>query len=218
MSDSILSPTFLFRYAAPCRRQPQLWTERGLKLPDECIVPCFGELEGRKVFADLRAGWNDDGLGFQLTVTGKQQPPWCRTSRPEDSDGLQLWLDTRDSHNMHRANRFCHRFVFLPVGGGSRLDEPAGAVLPINRAKEHPKLIKSGLLRVMAALRADGYTLHIFIPGDALTGFDPAEHPRLGFSYAVIDRELGWQTFSVGPEFPFVEDPTLWGTLELTDR
>jgi len=33
----------------------------------------------------------------------------------------------------------------------------------------------------------------------------------------VVDRELGWQTFSVGPEFPFVEDPSLWGSLELTD-
>jgi hypothetical protein len=32
----------------------------------------------------------------------------------------------------------------------------------------------------------------------------------------VVDRELGWQTFTVGPEFPFVEDPSLWGTLELT--
>jgi hypothetical protein len=41
------------------------------------------------------------------------------------------------------------------------------------------------------------------------------EHPRLGFCYAVMDRELGWQTFTVGPEFPFAEDPSLWGTLEL---
>jgi hypothetical protein len=26
---------------------------------------------------------------------------------------------------------------------------------------------------------------------------------------------LGWQTFSVGNEFPFQEDPSVWGTLEL---
>jgi hypothetical protein len=37
----------------------------------------------------------------------------------------------------------------------------------------------------------------------------------LGFSYAVMDRELGWQTFTVASEFPFDEDPSLWGTLEL---
>jgi hypothetical protein len=31
----------------------------------------------------------------------------------------------------------------------------------------------------------------------------------------VIDRELGWQTFTVGQELPFVDDPSLWGTLDL---
>ena len=51
-----------------------------------------------------------------------------------------------------------------------------------------------------------------------MTGFDPEDHPRLGFSYAVTDREMGWQTFSVGPELPFISDPSLWGTLELLPR
>jgi hypothetical protein len=41
------------------------------------------------------------------------------------------------------------------------------------------------------------------------------DHTRLGFNYAVIDRELGWQTFSLGQEYPIREDPSLWGTLEL---
>jgi hypothetical protein len=30
-----------------------------------------------------------------------------------------------------------------------------------------------------------------------------------------MDRELGWQTFTVGRELPFAEDPSLWGTLDL---
>ena len=49
-------------------------------------------------------------------------------------------------------------------------------------------------------------------------GFEPAEHPRLGFTYAVIDRELGEQTFSVGRPMPYDEDPSLWATLELVRR
>ena len=71
--------------------------------------------------------WNKEGLLFVLNVTGKKQSPWCRPTRMEDSDGLQLWIDTRDSHTVHRANRFCHRFQFLPFGGGHRLDEPIAA-------------------------------------------------------------------------------------------
>lgn len=46
-------------------------------------------------------------------------------------------------------------------------------------------------------------------------GYEPAEHPRLGFTYAVIDRELGEQTFSIGHPMPYDEDPSLWATLEL---
>jgi hypothetical protein len=48
-----------------------------------------------------------------------------------------------------------------------------------------------------------------------MTGFDTAEHSRLGFTYAVIDRELGQQTFGVGGPMPYQEDPSLWATLEL---
>jgi hypothetical protein len=53
------------------------------------------------------------------------------------------------------------------------------------------------------------------LPAQAITGYDSTEHKRLGFFYAVIDRELGWQTLALGPELPITEDPSLWGTLEL---
>ena len=41
------------------------------------------------------------------------------------------------------------------------------------------------------------------------------ETDRLGFSYLIADRELGSQSLAIGPEFPVLEDPSLWGTLEL---
>ena len=88
-------------------------------------------------------------------------------------------------------------------------------MLPINRARELPQPVREGLLKARCEQRADGYVLEAFIPAEALTGFDPAEHPRLGFTYAVIDRELGEQTFGVGSPMPYQEDPGLWATLEL---
>jgi len=85
----------------------------------------------------------------------------------------------------------------------------------INRARENPKSVADSALGIRARVRSGGYALQAYIPAAALTGFDPLEHPRLGFTYAVIDRELGWQTFTMGAEFPFDEDPSLWGSLEL---
>ena len=57
--------------------------------------------------------------------------------------------------------------------------------------------------------------LEVHIPAAAITGWDPAEHAKLGFTYAVVDQELGEQTFSCGKEFPYRDDPSVWGTLEL---
>ena len=33
-----------------------------------------------------------------------------------------VWIDTRNTQNIHRAGRFCHRFAFLPVGAGGKPD------------------------------------------------------------------------------------------------
>lgn len=213
--EQLLAPTFLFRFAAPCCHAPKLWNTRATELGDAYELPCFGELDGRPPFASLRAAWNKQGLLFVLRVAGKKQPPWCREQRIDDSDGLHLFVDTRDTHNIHRAGRFCHRFVFLPLGFGRRMDEPGGHLFPINRARESPKPIETGVLKIRSERRIDGYLLETLIPAAALTGFNPDDHPRLGFTYLVTDRELGSQTFTVGAGFPFTEDPSLWGTLEL---
>lgn len=215
MSQPLLASTFLFRFAVPCRYRETLWQPVGSRLPAEDTLPCFGELEGKRLFADLRVAWNESGLIFDLVVVNKTKSVWCRSNRLLDSDGLQLLIDTRDEHDVHRASRFCHSFFFMPLGGGRGQTDPVATLQPIPRAKEHPKAVAERELRIEAEIRPQGYALRSLIPADALTGFDPEEHPKLGFSYAVVDRELGWQTFTVGPEFPFREDPSLWGTLEL---
>jgi len=215
MSEPLLAPTFLFRFCVPCRRCAPLWPAKAVELGPQYALPSFSELEGRPKFADLRAAWSDEGLLFTVQVSGKRQSVWSRSSRIEDSDGLHVWIDTRDTHNIHRASRFCHRFAFLPTGGGAAENEPLGRLLMINRARENPKSVADATLRVRADMGPGGYTLQALIPAAALTGYEPAEHPRLGFTYAVIDRELGWQTFTLGSEFPIDEDPSLWGSLEL---
>ena len=215
MSDSLLPKRFLFRFAVPCLYHDPLWTAEGACLDDKHRLTPLAELEEQSATADVRVAWSEAGLSLAARIEGKRQPPWCRASRPEDSDGLQVWIDTRDVRNIHRAGRFCHRFIFLPSGGGRRLDEPVAQWLSINRAREHPRPVSPEQLKVRSEKRVHGYVLEAMIPAEALTGFDPQEHPRLGFTYAVIDRELGEKTLSLGEPMPYQEDPSLWATLEL---
>jgi len=215
MSDALLPKRQLFRFSVPCLYRRPLWAAKGGELEPKYRLVSLAELEGQASWCEVRAAWSEEGLALSAFVRGKKQGPWCRLAQPEDTDGLRVWIDTRDVHNVHRAGRFCHRFLFAPTGDGPRGNQPWGQWMPINRAREHPRAIKQGLLQVRAALESDGYALDAFVPGEALTGFDPQEHPRLGFTYALLDRELGEQAFSVGGPLPYTEDPSLWATLEL---
>jgi hypothetical protein len=238
MTDPLLPARFLFRFSAPCLYRDPLWTNEGASLDEKHRLLGLAELEGKAVWADVRAAWSEAGVAFAVQVQGKSQPPWTHVARPEDSDGLHVWIDTRDVHDVHRAGRFCHRFAFLagsklPGGVSGERRQPVGVRrpaakktapppfptmaewLPINRAREQPRVVSPIALQARCRWLADGYLLEAFVPAEALTGFDPAEHPRLGFTYAVLDRELGEQSFGVGRPMPYQEDPSLWATLEL---
>ncbi len=215
MSSTFLPTRFLFRFSVSCRRTTARWTAQGIQLDDSYLVPELHALEGRPSFAKVKAAWNPRGLFFQVQVTGKRQAPWCRESRLDASDGLHLWIDTRDARNIHRATRFCHRFAFLPAGGGRGEVEPLADQLLIDRARENARPVRPKELATASQLQADGYLLSVCVKSEALTGFEPNDNPKLGFACVVQDRELGEQTFTVSSEFPFREDPSLWSTLEL---
>ena len=214
-TEPLLPASFLFRYAVPCFRLPEGTGSSNSVLGEAYRLPNFTPLDGGPEGPEFRIGWNEAGLSIWLQVTGKRQLPWCRADRIEDSDGLHVWIDTRDTHNIHRAGKFCHCFVFLPTGGGSRLADPVAEQLWINRARENARPIRPGMIRAEAQKQKDGYALTAQISAAALTGFDPVEHPRLGFTYCIVDREIGLRTFNCGPEFPFRDDPSVWATLEL---
>jgi hypothetical protein len=217
LDASLLPPRQFFRFSADVRRKEPLWTAAPFVLDDSYALPALDELDGRPAFADVRMAWSSQGLAWQVTVGGKSQPPWCRDSRLEESDGLQVWIDTRATLNVHRASRFCHRFVYLPLGGGSGGQAAVAEQSLINRARENARPARARELEARAKVIAGGYTLSAFAPAVALGGFDPAQQPRLGFTYALLDRERGLQTFSCGPEFPYEEDPSCWAELRLVD-
>jgi len=212
----VIPHRFLFRLTLPCRFIPDVPREGDdlLDLPESCRVAEFADMDGRTPFADLRLAWNESGLGVQLEVRGKEMLPGGDATRPRQSDGLSLWIDTRDARNAHRASRHCHQFHFLPVGSGPERDEPTFLQSRIHRAQQDAPLATAGMVPFRCRRRVSGYLLEAFLPAAVLNGFDPEQNPRLGLYYVIRDSEKGEQALGVGSEFP-AEDPSIWSVLEL---
>jgi len=194
---------------------PAASDRRLLDLPDECQIENFAGIDGVQNYADVRLAWNELGIGLQVEIRGKQQLAVGNPERPRGSDGVTLWLDMRDARTNHRASRYCHQFHFLATGAGDEHDEPAFVQAKINRALEDAPFAVASSVPFKVQSRKSGYLLEAFLPASALNGYDPNEHRRIGFFYAVRDDELGEQLLSASSEFPYWEDPSLWSVLEL---
>jgi hypothetical protein len=216
----IVPNRFLVRLAHPCRYVKDVprdadEAEHLVDLPDAARLHNFADLDGLKNFTDVRLAWNEFGLAVQAEVKGKDQPPVGDADRPWASDGLALWIDTRDARSGHRASRYCHQFHLLPAGSGPEKDEPVVVQSKINRALQDAPLANVADIPFRGFRTKGGYRLEAFLPAAVLNGFDPEQHPRLGVYYAVRDQELGDQVLSVSGDFPFASDPSLWAVLEL---
>lgn len=217
MSDHVVPPSLLFHYAfaiPPLKSAPGV--DDLLKpLPDAAVLPFPARLDGQASFADVRLSWHASGLWCQFAVSGKQEKLFVNPARPAESDGLHVWIDTRDTQTIHRANRYCHRFCVLPRGLQGGKTTPLCQSLEINRSSSRRSRETPADFVARAESTSTGYRCGVWLPGEMLDGWDPANQPRLGFYCVVMDSELGWQHLSVNSNFPADEDPSLWSTLEL---
>jgi hypothetical protein len=214
--STLVPSRVLFRYAFPVGYAANMPKAGGrLGLGPEYRLPDLSGMDGAKSFGDLRLAWNESGLGIQLEVTGKRSSPRPAGSNPAAGDGLQVWLDTRNTQNIHRAGRYCHRFFLGPVGRGPRLLSPTARLISIPRAREEPPQDAADGVALVSEITSKGYTLDAWFPVRTLQGFDPVAFPKLGFYFALHDQEHGTRTLTVGEEFPYDADPSLWSTLDL---
>ena len=211
----LVNPAALFRFRIPCRKRKKLWPPAAADLDDSCRVPAVGPLANVPALLDLRIGWNEDGLAVRGVARGVGAARWCQPTRPEDSDGLHLWIATRPTGESHRAGRFCRRLVLMPTGGGRSADKPAAVVATIPRTSEVPAELPAGAISIESTPTADGWRIDAFIGAAALPGWDPSEVSTLGFFAAVVDRRLGKVPCFAPPEYPWDGDPTTWAELEL---
>lgn len=218
--SSVIPATFSFRFAMPVQRVDAL-PRRGkrlLKLSDDCRLFWPGsDLSENSSPLQLSMAWNPKGLAVSVDVSGKQHPAVSNIDRPDDTDAVQVWINTRNTTSIHRANRLCHHFCLLPNGAGDDGLSPAVRQIPIARATEDAPIFPTDAFRIQSDRRKDGYRLEAWLPSDCLNGFDPDESTQLAFYAMLRDSELGDHCLTVDTAFPFSNDPSLWQTLDLLD-
>jgi hypothetical protein len=220
MTAPLIPQAFWFRLALSCPRVDGIPRPKGplLDLPASCALPDFGALDDRSTWSEVKVAWNPAGLAVAVEVKDKPGEIRVDPSYPELKDGADLWIDTRDTRDVHRATRFCHRFSaqIVPASNRSSL-EVTVRQKTIHRALADAPTARADLIEAIALKTRTGWRTELFFRGDALNGFDPETNRRLGFYVVVTDPLRGDQFLGVGREFPFAEDPSLWATLELRD-
>jgi hypothetical protein len=208
---------FLFDFEFPLRRlaAPMRLDGRLRGWSDAYRLPDLHAVDGVSPFAPVWAAWDETGLYVACRVEGKREPVRCDPAVYWRSDCLRLCIDTRDTRTIRRASRYCRQLFLMPAGGGPGKDRPAGGAPRFTRAREHAPDVAASRLKVAAEVTPDGYALEAYIPGTVLHGFDPAEHPRIGFYYILEDQELGQQFLTIGDDLHWYIDPSTWATAVL---
>jgi hypothetical protein len=219
-----LPPDFYFdleNMARPASNMPGPLEPPGKMCPlgPEHRIVSSSALGGLNDFADVRCGWSNKGLAFVFDYPAPKKP----------QPGLvkfNLWIDTRNTRNIHRATRYCHHFrlEFDPtviIGRPRAADETMapGAELSqirINRAlADAPIAPRESIFTDCLKYGSGGFRLAIYFADKALTGYDPEVNSVLGLAYRLQLPNNQLQRLGAGIEFPTPEDPSLWTILRL---
>lgn len=225
MSGSVQIPAdFYFQLENLARRSDSLpgnFAEPGqmCDLGPEYRLMSSSDLGGQPDWIDVRCGWSPNGLAFVFEDKGGKK-------RDAGLVKLNIWIDTRNTRNVHRATRFCHQFrlEFDPTIYVARKRGPRETMAPgvepsqirINRAlADAPVANRENIYTDLLRYDNGGFRLAVFLQAPALNGFDADVNRLLGLAYRIQAPNRDWQRLGPGVEFPVTEDPSLWTVLEL---
>ncbi len=203
LEEITLHPLNYFHFELSCKKK------KGALKKAAYAVPSFAEMHGEKECSTLYFAWSEEGLHFHLDSDVKMGE-----SHFPDYDlgeALELFIDTRDIKNKTFNHRFCHQFVFLPEAvSGVQAKE----VTRFRTEDLHP-LAEASLLEVVSYKKKKGYEMEIFIPKEALFGYDPAEFNRMGFCFVqhFSDHSPVEMTL-LQKEIQIDQNPSVWSSVK----
>jgi hypothetical protein len=198
-----LSPHFFFSY------EVDLHPFEG-KFEKRHLLPPLSLLVEEKPFAKVSMGWSHDALFFRIQCSmteGKVNP-----SRLEESDTIELFIDTKRLEDVRTTHRFCHHFcLFSEPIEGVQVKE----ITRFRTEDSHP--LAAGVdLEAKVVKMKGGYEAFLRIGKGALVGYEPEEGRFLGFTYRIRRSKGAPQHFGLSSSDISIEYyPYLWTALKL---
>jgi len=194
--ERAISPQFFLGFECACPLY-------GGKFEKHHMLPLLCELIGEKPLAEVSCGYRDDGLYFAVDFLKKGLTK---------DDTIELFIDTRPSSSQKTTTRFCHHFRFYPEPTeGIQAEE----VTRFRTEDRHP-LCSSDLLQIEKKEGTKGKAhIVLFIPREALVGYDPQESRTFGFTYILTRNKEEKQHFSMSSLYSDIEfRPYQWALMQ----
>ncbi len=163
-------------------------------------------------------GWRDEGLYLAFEVFDQNIDSVAASDRWWTRDNIEFWISTRPVMTDEQVyNTFCHQFFYVPhanpvdgiLGTLGQWHRPGDALQ--KNLVPHPKVVHQS--RVLP----DRYTVEIFLPAEALNGWDPANHNELAFNFHIRNFHKAVDYFWSAPkELTTQLRPNTWGKLVLS--
>ncbi len=205
-----LTPISFFQVDATCQKLKGAFPHLCSKNLEYYALPDSSALCDESPFAEVAIGWSPEGIEFYAKVLC----PVEKMRYPEVSkgDSVELFIDTRDVKTSGYNTRFCHHFFFLPEPVEGR---QAGEITQFRTEDKHDWCHPDDLL-IKSTVQKKHYTMNIFIPAHCLTGYDPTQFERFGFTYRINCYNESAQHFSVSTlDFPIEQHSSLWATTRM---
>jgi hypothetical protein len=163
-------------------------------------------------FSEVSISFLEGGIELYLKV----YKPFEKACFPDvaKGDGFELFIDTRGILDAQILHKYCHHFVFLP----KEVDGILGAEVTHFKTNDKRELSSKELLKVSTSFSKNGYCLEIFIPDNALYGYDLSESTRFKLAYMV---HLGSKSHpnhfpKSSIDYQLKEHPSLWADVIVT--
>ena len=206
-----LTPVNFFAISSDCHHYSG---RKEIPLPKKYLLPDLSELTGDTTFAEISLGWSQKGLFATIIINKTTLQPFFPDFTAGDS--VEFFIDTRDVKTSSFNTRFCHHFFFLPLPISTNGEMIQAGEITRFRTEDAHELCNPTLLKVTCGQEKRKTVMQLFIPSEALVGYDPSQFARIGFTYRINRYDEPPQHFSASSEdFAIEQNPQSWATLQL---